>query len=374
MDFGSARDHAHPGLIAFGTPLFTAPEVLDGARPSPRSDVYALGVVLYRLLTGRYPVEAGPVGRTREQLMGDERGALRDARPDLPAALVQAVERAASPHPERRFATAAELERALAEGLEVRTPPAAPSWAGAATLAVAVLAVVAVAAVLWPRSRPIARPPTQASAPAEPATPSAPPAGVAAPPVAQAPLRVEAALYRTTAGSREALASGDMVGPGDALSLEIDTSAPAHVYVLDEDQHGEVFALFPLRSRGAANPLAAGVRHRLPGEEQGRPLDWQVTSAGGRETILILVSPGPLAPVEQAVAALPEPRPGAAVAYPPLGEEALARLRGVGGVTSGEPLRSASRSGILSALANDLSKRGDASIWMRLIELENPAP
>lgn len=377
MDFGSAEDHAHPGLVTVCTPLFTAPEVLDGAPPSPRSDVYSAGVVLYRLLTARYPVEAGPVSRIREQLMGSERVPLRVARPDLPPALVQAVERAAVPDPERRFASVAELERSLADSLpRARPAPAQSSWVRPAALAFGVVTLAALGAVLWTRSRPeatraadpaagLAVPGAGASAPATPAFVPATPS---------AALRVEATLYRTTAGSREALASGDMVGPGDALSLEIETSAPAHVYVLNEDQRGEVFALFPLRSRGAPNLLAAGVRHRLPGEEGGRSLDWQVTSAGGKETVLILVSPERLAPVEQAVAALPEARPGAAIAYPPIGADALARLRGVGGVTPGEPLRQGARGGILSELARDLSKRADRSIWMRLIELENPAP
>lgn len=370
MDFGSVHDRAHPGLIAFGTPLFTAPEVLDGAEPTPRSDVYSLGVVLYRLLTARYPVEPASAARIREQLLSDARMALREARPDLPPALVQAVERAASPHPERRFATAAELEQALAEALPAARSrrPRPVAWvAAAAGLA------LAVAAGLWfaPRRAPV-------TGGAEPAPPPAPVAAPVAPAPAAGPavmpaLRVEAALHRVTAGSREALASGDLVAPGDALGLEIEASAPVHVYVLNEDQQGRVHALFPLRGRGAGNPLAAGVRHRLPGAEAGRTLDWQVTSAGGRETILILAAREPLAPVEQAIAAIPEARPGAPVTYAPLAPAALARLRGVGGVAVGRPLQEARARGILHGLANHLSTQG-GGFWMRLIELENPAP
>jgi hypothetical protein len=152
----------------------------------------------------------------------------------------------------------------------------------------------------------------------------------------------------------------------------VETSSPAHVYVLDEDQRGAVFALFPLRSRGAANPVAAGVRHRLPGIEDGRPLEWQVTSAGGRETILILVSSKPLEGIEAAVATLAEPRPGAPITYAAIGPEALARLRGVGGITRGTSLPNESARGMLAALANDLSRRADGTLWMRRIELENP--
>lgn len=372
MDFGTAHDEARPGLIAFGTPLFTAPEVLDGAPSSVRSDVYSLGIVLYRLVTARYPVAAGPVAQIRAQLADGRRVALRDARPDLPAGLVQAVERAAAPDPAQRLATASALEHSLGAFLPGRETHAPPRRVPRVALLVGGLALLGLAVVALVRNQ-NSPAPSQAPASNPVASVAAPvPApGAATPPVAAA-LQVDATLYRTTAGSRERLASGDAIAPGDALSLELTSSTPAHVYVLDEDQRGEVFALFPLRSRGMRNPLAAGVHHRLPGEEDGRPLEWQVTSAGGRETILILVSSRPLDAIESAVATLAEPRPGAPVAYAPIGREALAGLRGVGGVTHGEPLRNERAGGMLQALANDLSRRADGTLWMRRIELENP--
>jgi len=375
MDFGTAHDESRPNLIAFGTPLFTAPELLDGSAPNPRSDVYSLGIVLYRLLTARYPVTPGPVARIREQLTDGSRTALRDARPDLPAGLVQAVERAAAPDPDARFASAAALEQALGAFLPAGPPPAPRSPVRIAAMTAGLIALLAIGTFAWIRTRPASREPapTASSAPAqETARSSVAPAPAPVTPNPPAALRVEATLYRTTAGSREPLANGDAIAPGDALGLEVETSSPAHVYVLDEDQRGAVFALFPLRSRGAANPVAAGTRHRLPGVEDGRPLEWQVTSAGGRETILILVSSKPLETIESAVAGLAEPAPGAPVNYASLDRGALAKLRGVGGVTQGTPLRDARPGGILAALANDLSRRADGTLWMRRIELENP--
>ena len=374
MDFGTAHDESRPSLIAFGTPLFTAPEVLDGGAPNPRSDVYSLGIVLYRLLTARYPVTPGPVARIREQLGDGSRIALRDARPDLPAGLVQAVERAAAPDPDARFASAAALEQALGAFLPAGPPSAPRPPVRFAAMAAGLIALLTIGTFAWIRTRPVAHEPApiSSSAPAQEHAPPAVSPGPAATPTAPAALRVEATLYRTTAGSREPLANGDAIAPGDALGLEVETSSPAHVYVLDEDQRGAVFALFPLRSRGAANPVAAGERHRLPGTEDGRPLEWQVTSAGGRETILILVSSKPLDSIEQAVAGLAEPAPGAPVHYASLDRGALAKLRGVGGVTQGTPLHEARPGGILAALANGLSQRGDGTLWMRRIELENP--
>ena len=49
---------------AVGTPLYAAPEVVDGQPATRQSDIYSLGVLLYRLATGRYPVE----GRTLEEV------------------------------------------------------------------------------------------------------------------------------------------------------------------------------------------------------------------------------------------------------------------------------------------------------------------
>jgi serine/threonine protein kinase len=61
LDFGLARtlgDQSVTGSgFAVGTPAYLAPEVLEGRRASPASDVYALGLVLYRLLAGRLPFD-----------------------------------------------------------------------------------------------------------------------------------------------------------------------------------------------------------------------------------------------------------------------------------------------------------------------------
>ena len=95
MDFGAGReaeDRSSPDLT--GTPLYLAPEVFQGSPATVQSDLYSLGVLLYRLLTGSYPVQGASVDDVRRAHQSGERRALRDARSDLPAALVRAVDRA----------------------------------------------------------------------------------------------------------------------------------------------------------------------------------------------------------------------------------------------------------------------------------------
>lgn len=382
MDFGSARDARSGDLVAFGTPVFMAPEVLAGEEPDSRSDLYALGVVLYRLLTGAYPIEPGPIDDMRAKIERGERTPLRTARPDLPGALVEAVERACEGDRAKRWASAAEFERALAQAVPAIAPPRPRAAVSPMLALAAVLVVVAVAAVVFVRGPRRAGDPAATATPPLAAAPSAPapsgaPSPVAAPVTAAAEAEipdVAATLYRVTAGAREALRTGDLVVPGDELELEVESGEDVHVYVLSEDQAGAVFVLFPLASRGERNPLTSGRMHRLPGREGEQDLSWQVTSAGGQETFLVLASRAPIAPVAQAAAALPQASANAPVAYRTMPPEALAKLRGVGGVVARESLPPPARTGILRSLARDLSASPDGRvIWKRLLVLENPA-
>ena len=126
MDFGTGLDQTDdsdgeaPGFA--GTPLYMAPEILEGQAASVRSDIYSVGVLLFRLVTGSYPVQGRSVAEVRDTHARGARTFLRDARPDLPEHFVQVVERALSPHPEGRFASAGAMETALAAAAQHQTP------------------------------------------------------------------------------------------------------------------------------------------------------------------------------------------------------------------------------------------------------------
>ena len=108
MDFGAGQ-----------TPLYLGPELLAGGDATTAGDIYALGVLLYYLVTGRYPVTGTSLEELRQAHTRGDRRPLGEARPDLPDVFVAAVERALDPDPARRFASAREMQEGLAR---VATP------------------------------------------------------------------------------------------------------------------------------------------------------------------------------------------------------------------------------------------------------------
>jgi serine/threonine-protein kinase len=117
MDFGAGEFMANAAdSPQQGTPVYLAPEIFDGSSASVCSDIYAVGVLLYFLVTGTFPVKGTSVPHLIDAHKRGERRRLRDGRPDLPAAFVSIVERALDPDPARRFSSAGEMEAALSGG------------------------------------------------------------------------------------------------------------------------------------------------------------------------------------------------------------------------------------------------------------------
>ncbi|AMY08234.1 Serine/threonine-protein kinase PrkC [Luteitalea pratensis] len=100
-----------------GTLPFLAPEVVSGDPPSGRSDIYGLGVVLFYLVSGAYPVRASSLGDLAGHYERGERTPLADLRPDLPDDFIRIVERACDPDPDRRYSTIAGVKEALSRTL-----------------------------------------------------------------------------------------------------------------------------------------------------------------------------------------------------------------------------------------------------------------
>ena len=117
MDFGAGQDLSQLGGVdrarIAGTPLYMAPEVLAGEAPSAISDVYSVGVLLYHLVTGEYPVEGQTLDGIRAAHMQGRRRLLSERRPELPVTFLQVVDKALVSDPTRRFASAAQFLEAL---------------------------------------------------------------------------------------------------------------------------------------------------------------------------------------------------------------------------------------------------------------------
>ncbi|MCB1629065.1 MAG: protein kinase, partial [Xanthomonadales bacterium] len=140
VDFGIARllDQAEAGLTTLAeggrplTPQYASPEQIEGDSPTTLSDVYSLGVVLYRLLTGTLPytVERANLRQLAEVLATTDPSPPSRHRPGLPEDLDNIVLKAMAREPERRYVSAA----ALAEDVQ-RWLAGEPVQARPATLA-----------------------------------------------------------------------------------------------------------------------------------------------------------------------------------------------------------------------------------------------
>jgi hypothetical protein len=118
MDFGTVCHDGLAGAVTVaGTPLYMAPEVLLSNEPaSVASDVYSVGVLLYYLVTGAYPVEGDSIAMLKEAHGAGRRRLLIDRRPDLPMSFIHVVERALAADPRQRYPSAGALLSALSTG------------------------------------------------------------------------------------------------------------------------------------------------------------------------------------------------------------------------------------------------------------------
>ena len=121
IDFGSACEVSRPALSQrriTGTPLYLAPEVMTDGTASVASDIYSLGVLLFHLASGDYPVQADSVEELADALGHGNVRRLKDVRPDLPDELCQLVDRSLRINPRDRYRDAGDMQRALARVMD----------------------------------------------------------------------------------------------------------------------------------------------------------------------------------------------------------------------------------------------------------------
>ena len=154
-DFGLAHLVGDPSALSdggitvtgdlVGTPEYMSPEQLEGGVLTPASDIYALGIVMYEMVTGQRPFVADtPIASALQRIVGETPKSPREMKPDLPVAWDRVIMRCLSRHPERRFTDASDLVRALDEGRSQASPTRSR-----AALVSAIAAIVLVIAGVW---------------------------------------------------------------------------------------------------------------------------------------------------------------------------------------------------------------------------------
>jgi eukaryotic-like serine/threonine-protein kinase len=112
-----------PGTI-LGTPLYMAPELWTGDPASTRSDVYALGAVMFELFSGRPPFTGESVQTVMAQAVAKSAPSLAEFAPEVPPALVRVVDRCLRHDPGDRFPGGEAVESALEDALTDAAPTA----------------------------------------------------------------------------------------------------------------------------------------------------------------------------------------------------------------------------------------------------------
>jgi eukaryotic-like serine/threonine-protein kinase len=116
-DFGIARAMSQASISGgnrlWGTPHYMSPEQSSGEPATPASDVYAIGVILFEMLTGRVPFDAETLPALALKHMQEPPPPVSEFNPMVPVQLEQIIKKVLSKEPASRYRAAGQLERIL---------------------------------------------------------------------------------------------------------------------------------------------------------------------------------------------------------------------------------------------------------------------
>lgn len=252
MDFGIAKVLGVTGTtrtnVHMGTALYMAPEQVLSKPVDSRTDIYALGVTLYEILSGRVPFRANSDYEVLSAHVQRIPELPTEYNPDIPQPCVDAIMRALAKEPENRFATTedfcAALDRTANDCAGATSAPGSTSNAGTSARGLETIFVQSPQALSVPEPAPLAKP-----------APSGPNPAVRVPPPMESPARRPSWMI-------PAIVAG---------SIAVVAAIGAGIYALHENQYGT-----PASGHHAANgpphPASSEADRRMQ-EEQDRSAD-----------------------------------------------------------------------------------------------------
>jgi len=142
MDFGVAHlassDMTRTGLVV-GTPSYMAPEQVMGGKAVPGTDLFAVGAVLYHLITGSKPFEGPTLQSLFYRIVTDMPKPLDEVRPGLPSSLNAIIQKAMAKDPADRYPSALDMANAI---IAVRAELSGNAYASTASLTASAVNVV----------------------------------------------------------------------------------------------------------------------------------------------------------------------------------------------------------------------------------------
>jgi Tol biopolymer transport system component len=138
--------------VVLGTPQYMSPEQVEGKPADQRSDIFALGCVLYEMVTGKKAFEGATATSVAGAILAKEPEPVRALQPATPASLERVILACLRKDPEERFQSARDVKLALAwQAAEISPAPKQNRWMWPATAAVLVAVAAFLSFRLWTR-------------------------------------------------------------------------------------------------------------------------------------------------------------------------------------------------------------------------------